>query len=99
MKSISPFVVVANCKEEIQYYQSILGGEIKILREQDNKVLNSELHIGSFMISFADVEAAKPFVKGDYVKVIIKCENEEEFRKLYEALPIGGHIHTEMYEN
>jgi PhnB protein len=31
MKIVHPFVVVDNCKEEIEYYRSVLGGEIKIL--------------------------------------------------------------------
>jgi uncharacterized glyoxalase superfamily protein PhnB len=37
MKSIYPFVVLENCKEEIEYYRSIFGGEIKILSEKEDK--------------------------------------------------------------
>jgi PhnB protein len=98
MNVASPFVVVENCKEEIEYYRSILGGEIKILRKQDDKVLNADLHFGSTKINFADATAAKPALKGDYVKVILKIETEEEFRKIYEELAVGGQINTEVYE-
>jgi PhnB protein len=98
MKIAGPFVVVENCKEEIEYYRNVLGGEIKILRKQDDKVLNAELHFGSTKITFADTIAAKPSVKGDYVKVILKLDTEEEFRKVYEDLTVGGHINVEMYE-
>ncbi|GKU78021.1 hypothetical protein [Paenibacillus sp. L3-i20] len=34
-----------NCKEEIKYYQSVLGGEITILRKQGKEVLNADLHV------------------------------------------------------
>jgi PhnB protein len=98
MKIASPFVVVENCKEEIEYYRSILGGEIKILRKQDDKVLNADLHFGSTKINFADAIAAKPALKGDYVKIILEIETEEEFRRVYKDLTVAGHINVEMYE-
>jgi PhnB protein len=34
MKIASPFVVVDNCKEQIEYYRSVIGGEIKILTNE-----------------------------------------------------------------
>jgi PhnB protein len=98
MKIASPFVVVENCKKEIEYYRSVLGGDIKVLRKQDDEVLNAELHFGSTKITFADTIAARPSLKGDYVKVILKLESEEEFRKIYEDFMDGGHINVEMYE-
>lgn len=98
MITASPFVAVENCKDELNYYQGIFGGEIRILREQDNRALNAELHFGSTMISFADVTAAKPSLKGDYVKIILKFDNEEEIRKVYNTLAMDGHIDREVYE-
>jgi PhnB protein len=99
MITASPFVVVENCKDELKYYQSIFGGEIKILREHDNRALNAELHFEGTMISFAEVNAAKPSVKGDYVKVILKFDSEEEIWKAYNTLTVGGQIIREMYES
>ena len=32
-----PFIVVENCKEELKYYQDVLGGEIQILRKQGTR--------------------------------------------------------------
>ncbi|RCW51712.1 VOC family protein [Paenibacillus prosopidis] len=94
----NPFVVVENCKEELKYYQSVLGGEITILRKQGEEVFNAELHLGSSKITFADTLAAKPSLKGDYVRVFLKIETEEEFRKVYGELAMGGLINTEVYE-
>jgi PhnB protein len=98
MKSIYPFVVLENCKEEIEYYRSIFGGEIRILSEKEDKVLQSELHVGNILIHFADATAANPTVKGDYVKVMLNFESEEEIRKAYEALNVGGHVNIAIYE-
>lgn len=94
----NPFVVVENCKEELKYYQSVLGGEIAILRKQGELVFNAELHLGSSKITFADTHAAKPSLKGDYVRVFLKIETEEEFRKVYGDLAVGGYINTKVYE-
>lgn len=98
MNSVNPFVAVDNCKDEIEYYRSVLGGEVNILRKQDDRVLNAELHLGSSKITFADTAAAKPSLKGDYVKVMLRIETEEEFRRVYEQLTTGGHIFVETYE-
>jgi PhnB protein len=98
MKIVNPFVVVENCKEEIEYYRSVLGGEIKILRKQDDRVLNADLHLGSTKITFADTIASNPSLKGDYVKVMLKLETEEEFSQVYEDLTAGGHINVEAFE-
>lgn len=93
-----PFIVVENCKEEIKYYQSVFGGEIAILRKQGEEVLNADLHVEGATLKFADTQAAKPVLKGDYVRVFLKIETEESFRKIYGELAAGGTINTEVYE-
>ncbi|WP_407872809.1 VOC family protein [Paenibacillus sp. P36] len=93
-----PFIVVENCKDEINYYQSIFGGEIVILRKQGEVVLNADLQVGTATLKFADVQAAKPALKGDYVRVFLKIDSEESFRAIYGALSTGGTILTEVYE-
>lgn len=98
MKIASPFVAVDNCKDEIVFYQSVFGGEIQILRQQEEQVLNAELRLGSTKILFADTRAAKPSVKGDYVKVMLRLETEEEFRRVFENLTAGGRINADVYE-
>jgi PhnB protein len=98
MTIATPYVVLDNCKEEIKFYQSVLGGEIKILRQQDDKVLNADLLFGSSKINFADVIAASSSLKGDYVKVILKLETDQEFHKVYQDLTDGGKINTPIFE-
>ncbi|WP_449621392.1 VOC family protein [Robertmurraya sp. Marseille-Q9965] len=98
MMIIVPFIVLENCKEEIKYYQSIFGGEIEILRKQGEEVLNADLNVEGITIKFADVQAAKPLMKGDYVRVFLKIETEEVFRRIYGELSADGTINSEMYE-
>ena len=93
-----PFIVVENCKEELKYYQDVLGGEIQILRKQGDEVFNADLNLGGVTIKFADALAAKPLLKGDYVRVFLKIETEEVFRSVYGQFAAGGHINTESYE-
>ncbi|MFC4776024.1 VOC family protein [Paenibacillus sp. GCM10023252] len=98
MTLVNPFIAVDHCKDEIEYYRGVLGGEIKILRRQDDKVLNAELQFESSKITFADTLAAKPTIQGDYVKLMLKVDTEEQFTKVYETLSTGGQINVEKYE-
>lgn len=93
-----PFIVVDNCKEEIKYYQSVFGGEIVILRKQGEVVLNADLQVGDAILKFADTQAAKPELKGDYVRVFLKIETEEAYRGIYNEFASSGTVNTEMYE-
>lgn len=95
---VNPFIVVDNCKEEIEYYQRVFGGEIVILRKQGDVVLNADLHMEGAVLKFADVQAAKPAIRGDYVRVFVSIEQETEFRRIYAELAEGGTILTEVYE-
>jgi len=93
-----PFLVVDNCKEEIKFYQSVFGGDIKILRTQGEEVLNADLHVEGTVIKFGDSLAANPVRKGDYVRSFLRIETEEQFRSIYQKLAKGGQVVKEIYE-
>ncbi|WP_336775730.1 VOC family protein [Paenibacillus sp. MMO-58] len=93
-----PFIAVENCKEEIRYYQKVFGGEVVILRQQGDTVLNADLLVEGTSIKFADIQAAKPLIKGDYVRVFLKIDTEEAFRRIYGEFAQSGTVLTEMYE-
>lgn len=59
MKSASPFILVKNVRESVDYYQSLFGGDIHILNEHAGKLLHAELHLGSSLIHFADTYGRK----------------------------------------
>ncbi|REE70515.1 PhnB protein [Paenibacillus taihuensis] len=95
---VNPFIAVENCKDEIKYYQKVFGGEIAILRKQGEEVLNADLHVEGATLKFADTQAAKPVMKGDYVRVFLKIETEEAFQRIYGEFATGGTINSEAYE-
>lgn len=94
MISASPFVVVDNCKESLDYYQNIFGGEVKILNEHQGKVMHAELHLGKSLIHFSDSFNGR-VQKGENVKIILLLESEDEFNKLYDTLQQDGEVAVE----
>jgi PhnB protein len=98
LKNVSPFVAVNHCKEALKRYRAVFGGEIRILMEQNGQVMQAELHLGDFMIHFADTAMAKPAAKGDYVKVLVEFESKEALRKSYESLSADGQILIPLHQ-
>lgn len=93
-----PFIVLDNCKDEIEHYRTIFGGEIEVLRKQGDTVLNADLHVNGATLKFADTQAAKPARKGDYVRIFLKLETEDAFRSVYAGLAADGKVNAEAYE-
>ncbi|MFC3039809.1 VOC family protein [Virgibacillus xinjiangensis] len=98
MKSANPYLFIENCRQEMDHYQKILGGEIKnvqfadgiaIFKGHEGKVLHGELHLGDSIIHFSDI--FEPVSKGEHVKITLDFDTEEEIRKVYSALLDGGH--------
>lgn len=96
MKSASPFVVVDNVKESLDFYQGIFGGEIKILNEHAGKVMHAELHLGNTLIHFSDPFGRIP--KGENVKIILQAESEDEMRRVYDSLKAVGEVTVELQD-
>ncbi|RDU35949.1 hypothetical protein DRW41_15250 [Neobacillus piezotolerans] len=98
MKSASPYVLVDNCQEAIEFYQGILGGEVKVLNEHAGNLLHAELHFGNgSYIHFAFKFKQEP-VPGDMVKIILTCDSEEEIKNVYNALSEGGKVTVELQD-
>ncbi|MFC4811786.1 VOC family protein [Paenibacillus sp. GCM10023250] len=93
-----PFIVVDRCKEKIEFYRDVLGGEITILRKQGDDVFNADLHVDGCTLKFADTKAARPAQQGDYVRVFLKLAAEDGFRSVYGRFADGGRVLTEPYE-
>ncbi|MCL6605892.1 MAG: VOC family protein [Paenibacillus sp.] len=95
MISVSPYIVVDQVQESVEYYQSIFGGEIKVLNEHNGKLLHAELHIGQTLIHFADPFGRTP--KGENVRLIMQLDNEDETRNIYDRLIAdGGEVVVEL---
>ncbi|MFJ7725109.1 VOC family protein [Neobacillus sp. NPDC097160] len=91
MKSASPYVFIDNCKEVMEFYQNLFGGEItNVQKSGDGKCLHAELHLGSSIIHFSDTFGNTH--EGDNVRISLECDSEEEIRRVYDTLSQSGKI-------
>ncbi|MNI84606.1 hypothetical protein D3C73_1415260 [compost metagenome] len=95
MISASPYVIIENVRESVEYYQSVFGGEIKVLNEHAGKLLHAELHVGSGLIHFSDDYGRG--AKTDNVSIIMALESEAELNRIYNRLvEDGGKVQVEL---
>ena len=100
MKRIIPEIYIDNCKEALEYYKEIFGGEIKNVQMADGKemfkgfegkIIHAELHVNTdCILYFVDIfdEAKEP----GNISLVLELESEEEINKIYEALSKNGSI-------
>jgi PhnB protein len=95
MKNASPFILVKDVRESVDYYQSIFGGDINILNEHAGRLLHAELHLGSSLIHFADTYGKQNETKD--ANVILQFDSEDEIRSVYDKLTSdGGEIQVKL---
>lgn len=95
MISASPYVIIENVRESVEYYQSVFGGEIKVLNEHNGKLLHADLVLGSSLIHFSDDYGRG--AKTENVSIIMALESEEELRSIYGKLvEDGGKVQVEL---
>ncbi|WNS42250.1 VOC family protein [Paenibacillus sp. MMS20-IR301] len=88
MISASPYVIIQNVQESVEYYKSVFGGEIKVLNEHNGKLLHAELHLGQTLIHFSDDYGRG--AKTENVSIILSLGSEEQLRGIYEQLTSDG---------
>jgi PhnB protein len=95
MISASPYVIIENVRESVDYYKSVFGGEIRVLNEHNGKLLHADLLLGSSLIHFSDDYGRG--AKTDNVSIIMALESEEELRTIYGKLvEDGGKVQVEL---
>ncbi|MDP4089660.1 MAG: VOC family protein [Bacillota bacterium] len=100
MKSIIPEIYIENCKEALDFYKEVFGGEIKNLKLADGiemfkgyegKIIHAELHINELCtLYFVDV-LDEPR-KGFNMNLVLEMESEDEINKVYSALSNKGSV-------
>ena len=90
MISASPYVIIENVKESIQYYQSVFGGDVKILNEHEGKVMHAELVLGQSLIHFSDDYGRG--AKTENVSIILQMDSEDEAQRIYDQLIADGGV-------
>lgn len=106
MKKLFPHVNLENCKEALEYYQQVFGGEIKNVETSDGKemfkghegkYIHAELVINeSCVIYFADVFSA--VTKGTNIWLTLDLETEDEIHSIFAALAKDGQVKMELQD-
>lgn len=96
-----------NCEEAVTYYQSILGGEVEMVRFAEipddeempisnhwkNKVMHSSLTFDNGnVIYFSDTWENNQLTIGTNAMIHLNVDAESEVRRIAERLSVGGSV-------
>ncbi|SKA89925.1 VOC family protein [Sporosarcina newyorkensis] len=107
MKRIVPHLRIKNCKEEIEYYKEVFGGEIKntqlsdgieMFKGYEGKYIHAELHINENCILYMADVFGEETVQGTSILLGPDLESEEEITNVYEELAKDGEIKMELQD-
>lgn len=89
-----------NCKEAMEFYQSILGGELEFMtfegspmdvpEDYKDKIMHSTLNFGSGLFMASDMQPDQAVVKGNTVSLSLTLDEEGKARETFEKLAVGG---------
>jgi PhnB protein len=98
MKKIIPNLFIENCKENLDYYKSIFGGEIKNIvpyKDASGKLMHAELHINEqCILYFCDL--MQPSKTDTNIHILLAFDNEEEIKKIYDGLKENANVIYEL---
>ncbi len=100
MKKIIPNIRVSNCKQALDYYKEVFGGEIKnvqmadgkeMFKGQEGKIIHAELHVNDDCIIYLnDAFGTEPETSN--ITIILELESRDEITRLYSALKEKGDV-------
>lgn len=104
MRSITPSIYINNCKEALEYYREVFGGEIKnvkladgieMFKGHEGKIIHSELHINeSCILYFVDIFDDRK--ETGNIELVIELDKEEEINRVYSSLKEKGTVGYEL---
>lgn len=114
MKSVNPYLNFnGNTEEAFEFYQSVFGGELQIIRYKDldnnmgltgddlNQIGNATLPlVGDTLLYGGDVPEAfgQPVEAGNKFQINLDTESVEEAERLFNALSEGGEVKMALEE-
>jgi PhnB protein len=107
MASLSPHIAFpgGTCREALSFYQSCLGGELKLMRvgdtamceqmpaEAQDQIMHGTLTTDSFVLMACDaLDTRRPFAPGNNIAMCLDCRSDEEINTLFAKLGEGGTV-------
>lgn len=100
MKAIIPNLFIDNCKENLEYYRHVFGGELKnfVPRfDRPEKVMHAELHINeNCVLYFGDKLEEAPLSPN--IHIFLKFGMNDDIQRIYNALKNDGDVEIELSE-
>lgn len=94
MKSIIPNIAVVNCRDALEFYKSVFGGEIKMVKTADSsdmfkghegKIMHSELHVSqNCVMYFTDMFGER--AQHTNIQLVLEMDSKEQLEKVYAEL-------------
>lgn len=91
-----------NCREAMTFYQECLGGELSLQtigespiadqmpEHMKDCILHAVLVNGDLALMASDMVGEQRLIRGNAVSLMLNCSSEEEIRRYYSALSVGG---------
>ena len=108
MPQLSPYLKFnGNCRQALEFYKSVLGGELSLQAIGDspaagqfppvmkNSILHGSLATDDLTIFGTDVAGPK-VTHGNNVFLCLVCKNKEEIETLFSKLSEGGKVTTPL---
>ena len=107
MALLSPHIAFSNgtCREALSFYQSCIGGELKLMRvgdtamaehlpaEAQDQIMHGTLTTDSFVFMACDaLDPRSPYAPGNNIAMCLNCGSEEEINTLFAKLSEGGTV-------
>ncbi|HET7001232.1 MAG TPA: VOC family protein [Puia sp.] len=104
MATLNPYLTFkGNCKEAMEFYKGIFGGELSLMTAGEspvanqmpaayhNSILHSSLKTENFEIMATDMVPGE-FIEGNTVHMSLACKTEKEMRSLFDKLSEAGKV-------
>lgn len=101
VKQIIPHLTVKNCKEAIEFYQSVLGGEVKrieladgheMFKGHEGKYIHAELHLPNGQAIYMNDVLGQSIEIGNQIEISLALESEEEIKEIFNRLQERGQV-------
>jgi PhnB protein len=107
MKTMIPSIAVKNCKEALEFYKGIFGGEIKnaqladdveMFKGHEGKYIHAELHINHNCVLYLTDIFNPNHNSGNNFQIVIELDSEEEITHHFNELAKDGHVHFPLQD-
>lgn len=104
MKRIIPEIYVRDCKNALEFYKGVFGGEIKNIQMADGiemfkghegKIIHSELHINPDCVMYF-IDILGDGKTAGNANQLLELDSEEEINRIYKELSKNGSVKYEL---